>query len=162
MKLRITFLLVILILAVATSAKKSLTKVKKDVYPTLEPIFAFIANLDSEEEDVLSEDPIGQALYHCINTNYQPWDRDHQDFVHLVDNRCQHFDREEDVVAFYHNTLNCVENISAPRQSVKVQFVATIQCVFDQFCQVQKQDLIWLQKKKPSLKSQNKLKRRRV
>ncbi|EAR93863.1 hypothetical protein TTHERM_00404330 (macronuclear) [Tetrahymena thermophila SB210] len=170
MKFRITFLLVILILAVATSAKKSLTKVKlhddndeqNDDFPDFQQTFEHFETLNPEDEDEIPDDPVGQALYHCINSNYFPWDKDHKDFVNLVNNRCQHYDGQVNAVDFFQNSINCVNNLRYSRQSVKVQFIAAIECVIDLLKQDQEPEHIWLQNKKSSFKLQNKLKRRRV
>ncbi|KAL4478862.1 hypothetical protein ABPG72_009688 [Tetrahymena utriculariae] len=114
-----------------------------------------------EETDEQPVDPFGQALFICIKTNYFPWDDDHKTFIHIVNDRCQHYDGNQNLLQLFEQSINCVQNVTAPRESVKTQFIAALQCVVDKFNDQQEYHQQLVQKKKAPLKSQHNLKRRR-
>ncbi|KAL4441330.1 hypothetical protein ABPG74_013625 [Tetrahymena malaccensis] len=174
MKLKITFLLVIQILAVTISAKTNKSKSSgcgcgggsngggglgsdeddgsRSRIPNFEQLFKQAATFYFEK-DQQPNDPIGQALIYCIKTNYSYGNRDYSDFVVTVNNRCPHYDGQSEVINFFKQTISCVNNIKAPKQSVKTAFIASLQCVVSS-ADGNKQQQALAQKKKIHLKSQ--------
>ncbi|KAL4441332.1 hypothetical protein ABPG74_013627 [Tetrahymena malaccensis] len=188
MKFKITFILVIWVLAVTISDCKQAhdnpdrednngdwnnsyysEASEEPTFPDFSMLFResseYPVFYNPEDEVFYTDDAIAYFLLQdCIRTNYIPWDNDHQSFVNYVSKKCQTYYGEkslEKILDYLNQTINCTtNNIKTPRQSIRTQFIASVQCMKDKLTDSQLYQQVLIQKKKSSTKSQHQLKKK--
>ncbi|KAL4441331.1 hypothetical protein ABPG74_013626 [Tetrahymena malaccensis] len=153
MQFKITFLLVIQLLAVTISTKTNKSKSSRygDYGTGWGGNGGDEDSSDGSEDfrgrDNKSNDPIGLALIYCIKTNYFYQKRYFSAFFCTLNNRCPLYQSQLEAIDLFKQTISCGNYINTPQQTIKTKFITALQCVVNSDGGNKKQQVL-VQKKK--------------